>query len=116
MDLCADELYDSTKIFGVNVCSNMSFPVAYHNLDAPFYPLTGPANVAFTLKKTDVTLSKYHLSILKNNDLYRIKLGTPGARHERWIVVNLGITANSEKGVIGATFGNTNRGLILRYQ
>ena len=89
--------------------------MAYHNFDAPFYPLTGPANVGFTLQKTDALLTKYHLSIKKNNDLYHVKFGTPGSQNERWSVMKLGITAGNDKGVIGATFGNTERGLMFRY-
>eukprot|EP00794_Sanderia_malayensis_P009953 gene9953-10973_t len=110
LNICSDELYPSTGIFGVDLCTAMSFPVAFHDLDAPYYPLTGPANVSFQLKRTDLSLSKYHLSVKKNNDLYQIKFGTPGAQNERWRVLNLGITANSQMGVVGATFGNSKRG------
>ena len=100
----------------MDVCTDMSFPVAYHDLQAPYYPLTGPANIGFRLKKTDPSLKHYHLSVVKSNDLYKVEFGTPDADNPRLNKMNLGITPGGQKGVVGATFGNTNRGLLLRYE
>eukprot|EP00795_Rhopilema_esculentum_P006498 gene6498-11955_t len=116
LNLCADEVYNSSEYFGVDVCSEFSFPVAYQSLSAPYYPLTGPANVGFTLHKRDKSLSFFHFKIASKKDFLQAIFGTPGAKNPRMNKMNLAIMPSGNKGIVGATFGNTNRGLLLKYR
>ena len=103
-------------MFGVDVCTDMSFPVSYHNIEAPYYPLTGPVKIGFRLLRRDPLLKTYRLVINKRNDVYHVNFGTPDTQIKREYTMDLGLTTGGNRGVIGATFGQSRKGALLRYE
>lgn len=105
-----------SKYIGIDICAGLNFPVAYHDIDAPFYPLSGPAAIGFRLKKTDSSFKIYLLDVLRSGDFIRILFDTPGSSLPRMTTVKLGVTPFGQKGVVGATFGNSSKGLLFNYE
>ena len=100
----------------MDICSGFSFPVSYHDLNAPFYPLTGPASIGFRLRKTDPSLKHYFLKIVQKNGFFELIFDSPGTSRSRKTNVKLGFSPWAQKGVIGATFGNSNQGILFNYE
>lgn len=95
---------------------DVSFPNAYYNLSSPYFPLTGPLHVGIRSYPTDPLLKKYRLSIKNDGGLYAISVGTPGATSERKHTIRLGITKQDDRGVIGVSFGEKRKGIVLTYK
>ena len=92
--MCATDLFNSTKLFGLNLCSNISIPVAWYDKTVPFFPLTGPANFAIYLNKTDPLLTSFRFTAsISNPDKYTnktiISICTPRASYERKFFLNI---------------------------
>lgn len=92
--ICTTDLLNSTRLMGLNLCSNVSIPVAWYNKTAPFFPLTGPANFSIYLNKTDPLLSSIKLEAnITNPDKFTnrtvISVCTPGASYERKFFFNI---------------------------
>ncbi|XP_068740726.1 uncharacterized protein [Montipora capricornis] len=99
--MCATDLFNSTLLMGLNLCSNISIPVAWYNKTAPFFPLTGPANFSIYLNKTDPLLTNIKLAAhITNPDKYTnktmISVCTPGASHERKYFWNITLNRTEE--------------------
>lgn len=50
-----------TKVIGLQVCAELSYPNATSKVNAPFFPLTGPASAGVYLYKRD-THTYYEMS------------------------------------------------------
>lgn len=112
---CSEDIFNSSFLFGSNTCMDVSFPNAYYNLSSPYFPLTGPLHVGIRSYPTDPLLKKYRLSITNDGGLYAISVGTPGATSERKHTIRLGITKQDDRGVIGVSFGEKRKGIVLTY-
>ena len=92
--MCATDLFNSTKLFGLNLCSNISIPVAWYDKTVPYFPLTGPANFSIYLNKTDPLLTSFQFTAnISNPDKYTnktsISICTPRASYERKFFFNI---------------------------
>ena len=116
LDICTNEFTNFSTLIGLDVCADFNFPVAYHDLEAPFYPLSGPASIGFRLQKTDAHLKMYFVHIVQKNGIIEIDFGTPGALNSRKGNLKLGITPWGQRGTVGATFGTSNQGISLNYE
>lgn len=86
---------------GINLCSNISIPVAWYNKTAPFFPLTGPANFSIYLNKTDPQLTHFKVEVnFTKPDEYTnktvIAICTPGASYERKYFCNITMNRTEE--------------------
>ena len=116
LDICSNEFSNVSKHIGLDICTDFDFPVAYHDLTAPFYPLTGPASIRFWLQKTDASLKLYYVNVVRKNDIFEVDIGTPGALLSRRAKLKLGIAPLGQRGMIGATFGTSNQGFLFNYE
>lgn len=55
---CSTEL--TSKLLGIEFCSEFRYPNASQRFSSPYFPLTGPSRICLWLQKTDRTLSAYH--------------------------------------------------------
>lgn len=95
------DIFNSTKLIGLNLCSNISIPVAWYNKTAPFFPLTGPANFSIYLNKTDPLLTNFKLEANftkpdKNTNKTVVTICTPGASFKREYFFNVTINRTEE--------------------
>ena len=78
-----------TRLLGLRFCGQLSIPLSYRDLNAPFFPLSGPASYSISMQRTDPKLTKYQLLIermqTEDENEYDIiaKMSTPGATWER---------------------------------
>lgn len=100
----------------MDVCANLRFPVAYHDISAPFYPLSGPASVGFRLRKSDASLKFYHFDIIRKDEFFEMFFDTPGSLLFRMLKVKLGFDPLGHKGVAGVTLGNSEEGIHFNYE
>lgn len=108
-----------TRVLGIAVCGSMSLPVAFRDLQAPFFPLSGPASFSLSVLPTDPKLRVYKLVAHRlpteeesNYDIIA-KISTPGATWEREFEANASLWLNDNQkslsistGALGYKFGN----------
>lgn len=97
----------------------MSLPVAFRDLKAPFFPLSGPASFSLSVLPTDPKLRVYKLVAHRlpteeesNYDIIA-RISTPGATWEREFEANASLWLNDNQkgfsvstGALGYKFGN----------
>jgi len=108
-----------TRVLGIAVCGSMSVPVGFRDLQAPFFPLSGPASFSLSVLPTDPKLRLYkvvaHRLPTEEESNYDIiaKISTPGATWEREFEANASLWLNDNQkslsistGALGYKFGN----------
>ncbi|XP_066921867.1 uncharacterized protein [Clytia hemisphaerica] len=113
--LCSNNIFDTTSFMGCDICIQASFPNAFYNGTAPYFPLTGPFSVGVRNYPKDPKLTKYVLHIKKEDRIYTVSIGTPGATLERKYSLSVGLTRNNEGGLVGFTIGENRRGVLFDY-
>jgi len=110
-----------TRVLGVAVCGRLSLPVAFRDLKAPFFPLSGPASFSLSVLPTDPKLRVYKVVAHRlpteedkesNFDIIA-RISTPGATWEREFEANVSLWLNDNQksfsissGALGYKFGN----------
>ena len=115
LNICTVEFANFSKKVGLDICVEFNFPVTYHDLGAPFYPLTGPASIKFLLQKTDASLKMYSLKVVQKNGVFEVDFSTPGALNTRSATMKLGFSPLGQRGIIGAAFGDSKQGFLFDY-
>ena len=113
--MCSNDIFDTTSFIGCDICIQASFPNAFYNGTAPYFPLTGPFNVGVRNYPKDPKLTKYVLHIKKEDRIYTVSIGTPGATLERKYSLSIGLTRNNEGGLVGFTIRENRRGVLFDY-
>nr|CAB3262976.1 uncharacterized protein LOC100186072 [Phallusia mammillata] len=98
-----------SQLLGIQVCTESSSPSYSNNADdeRPFFPLAGPVDYKFEIRKTDPTLSYYLLetrynwqsagpSSIPDEVTARFFIGTPGSQVDRSRELNLAFTSTAD--------------------
>ena len=100
---------------GCDLCVQASFPNAFYNTTAPYFPLTGPFDIGLRNYPKDPKLTKYKLHVKKEDRIYTVSVSTPGATLERRYSLSVGLTQDNAGGIMGFTVGEEKRGIVFDY-
>ncbi|XP_041360319.1 uncharacterized protein LOC121376501 [Gigantopelta aegis] len=82
------------KLTGVELCGEMGFPNASMNTKSPYFPFTGPVNIAFVLHKRDIHYG-YKMVIKashnKETTYGQIAFDTPGSKVNRALSLDMSL-------------------------
>ncbi|XP_065667671.1 uncharacterized protein LOC101240168 isoform X3 [Hydra vulgaris] len=116
IDICLDDIVNSTEIFGSDTCIILSFPNGYYNQSMPYFPLTGPVQLGVINYPKDALLKKYSLHLIKRDNLYDLTLSTPGSSIKRNYFISLGLKSSQDHGLVALSFGENRKGITLKYK
>lgn len=108
-------MFDTASFMGCDLCVQASFPNAFYNTTAPYFPLTGPFDIGLRNYPKDPKLTKYKLHVKKEDRIYTVSVSTPGATSERRYSLSVGLTQDNAGGIMGFTVGEEKRGIVFDY-
>lgn len=88
--LCSPESLG--KVFGLKLCTEISYPNASHIAGPPYFPFTGPSRLSVNIVKSDPTLQSYEVNAAftpsREKTTGKLSFNTPGSTFDREVSGN----------------------------
>lgn len=111
-----NDIITNSALLGMDICSEIDVPVAYHNSSMPYYPLTGPVSFGMTKFKRDKNLKMYQIEVSSAGYDHSVLFSVVGPKPERSFDMNLALGLGSKAGMIGLMIGRERKGVALSYR